>query len=55
MLPLRILRPAVDPTDLRGVMLHLHGGGWFMGNAAGSDAPNQEMADALRVAGVRYG
>lgn len=51
-LPLRILRPAVDPTDLRGVMLHLHGGGWFMGSAAMSDAPNQEMADALRVAVV---
>jgi len=52
MLPLRILRPAQDPTDLRGVMLHMHGGGWFMGSAAISDGPNEAMADALRVAVV---
>ena len=52
MLPLRILRPAQDPAEVLGVMLHLHGGGWFMGSAAMSDGPNEAMADALRVAVV---
>jgi acetyl esterase/lipase len=49
-LPLRIIRPADDAV--RGVMLHLHGGGWFVGHAAMSDWANEAMADALGVAVV---
>jgi acetyl esterase len=39
-----------------GVLLELHGGGFYMGSAAGSDLRNRRLADALGIAvvGVDY-
>ncbi|TLG01684.1 alpha/beta hydrolase [Nocardia cyriacigeorgica] len=37
---------------VNGVFLEMHGGGFYMGSAAGSDARNRRMADALGVAVV---
>jgi acetyl esterase len=40
----RIHLPAGDPT---GVLLDVHGGGFFLGSAAGSDVRNRQLADSL--------
>ncbi|MFD6155323.1 alpha/beta hydrolase [Nocardia sp. NPDC060256] len=45
--PLRIHTP-VD-TAVKGVFLEIHGGGFYMGSAAGSDVRNRQLADALGV------
>lgn len=44
--PVRIHTPTTTP---RGVLLEIHGGGFFMGSAAQSDARNRARADALGV------
>jgi len=46
--PLRIHTP-VDAA-VKGVFLEIHGGGFYMGSAAGSDIRNRQLADALGVA-----
>ena len=46
---LRVIPPR---GDARGVMLHIHGGGWFVGSADMSDRLNEAMSDALDVAVV---
>lgn len=46
--PLRIHTP-VDAAA-KGVFLEIHGGGFYLGSAAGSDIRNRQLADALRVA-----
>jgi acetyl esterase/lipase len=43
----RIHLPA--STDPRGVFLDIHGGGFYMGSAAGSDVRNRELADTLGI------
>ncbi|MFE6858295.1 alpha/beta hydrolase [Nocardia sp. NPDC057668] len=48
--PVRIHTPV--NTTPKGVFLELHGGGFYMGSAAGSDAANRRLADALDVAVV---
>ncbi|MEV6644392.1 alpha/beta hydrolase [Amycolatopsis sp. NPDC051371] len=52
--PLRIHTP-VDAA-VNGVFLEIHGGGFYMGSAAGSDIRNRQLADALgvTVASVDY-
>ena len=47
---LRIHRPEIEPA--RGVFLEMHGGGFSMGSAAGSDVRNRRLADALGIAVV---
>ncbi|WP_194818823.1 alpha/beta hydrolase [Nocardia sp. XZ_19_385] len=47
--PLRIHTPA---GRAKGVFLEIHGGGFYMGSAAGSDLRNRRLADALGVAVV---
>lgn len=47
--PVRILLPAGKP---RGVLLDLHGGGFYLGSAARGDARNRRLADAVGVAVV---
>lgn len=39
------------PTSIapRGVFLDIHGGGFYMGSAAGSDVRNRELADTLGI------
>ena len=39
-------------ADAEGVLLELHGGGFYMGSAAGSDVRNRRLADSLGVAVV---
>lgn len=46
----RIFTPATARP--RGVHLDIHGGGFYMGSAAGNDARNRELADALELAVV---
>lgn len=46
--PLRIHAPA--GTAATGVFLEIHGGGFYMGSAAGSDIRNRRLADALGIA-----
>ncbi|MFE3290204.1 alpha/beta hydrolase [Rhodococcus sp. NPDC059234] len=48
--PVRIF----TPTDgrVRGVYLDIHGGGFYMGSAAGEDVRNRALADALQFAVV---
>lgn len=48
--PVRIHLPARDPAQ--GVLLDIHGGGFYMGSAAGTDVRNRCLADALNVAVV---
>ncbi|WP_448003671.1 alpha/beta hydrolase [Agromyces bauzanensis] len=36
-------------TAPRGVFLDIHGGGFYMGSAAGSDVRNRELADTLGI------
>lgn len=48
--PARIHLPARDPAQ--GVLLDIHGGGFYMGSAAGSDVRNRCLADALNIAVV---
>ncbi|MGX1806109.1 alpha/beta hydrolase [Nocardia sp. NPDC055321] len=48
--PVRIHTP-VNAAP-KGVFLELHGGGFYMGSAAGSDVANRRLADALDVAVV---
>ena len=52
--PIRIHMPAATPVS--GVFLELHGGGFYMGSAAGSDLGSRRLADALGIAvvGVDY-
>ena len=52
--PVRVLRPTGSPC--RGVLLDVHGGGFYMGSAARNDARNRRLADALGLAvvGVDY-
>lgn len=45
--PLRIHTPIDTPAT--GVLLEIHGGGFYMGSAAGSDIRNRQLADALGV------
>jgi acetyl esterase/lipase len=45
----RILRP---PGVLHGVHLHIHGGGWTIGNARMDDAMNAQLALGIHVAVV---
>ena len=44
--PVRIHLPAGPPA---GVLLEVHGGGFYLGSAAGSDVRNRQLADALGV------
>ncbi|MEM7411747.1 MAG: alpha/beta hydrolase [Myxococcota bacterium] len=46
-LPVRIFRPA---GEVRGAMLHIHGGGWVIGEAAMMDVANERRADELGLA-----
>jgi len=46
-LPLRIFRPR---GEVRGAMLHIHGGGWVIGKAAMNDPVNERRADELGLA-----
>ena len=46
--PLRIHTPIDWPAT--GVLLEIHGGGFYMGSAAGSDVRNHRLADALGIA-----
>jgi acetyl esterase/lipase len=46
--PLRIHIPAARAAT--GVFLEIHGGGFYMGSAAGSDIRNRQLADALGIA-----
>ena len=48
--PIRVHLPT--GTAASGVLLELHGGGFFMGSAAGSDLQNRRLADALGIAVV---
>lgn len=48
--PVRVLAPQSGPP--RGVYLDIHGGGFYMGWAARSDARNRRLADALGLAVV---
>jgi acetyl esterase/lipase len=50
----RIHAPAGTPSS--GVLLEIHGGGFYMGSAAASDVRNRRLADALgvTVVGVDY-
>jgi acetyl esterase len=48
--PVRILAPQTGAP--RGVFLDIHGGGFYMGWAARSDARNRRLADALGIAVV---
>ncbi|MDQ0029031.1 alpha/beta hydrolase [Arthrobacter bambusae] len=48
--PVRIHMPV--RTRAAGVLLEIHGGGFYMGSAAGSDVRNRRLADALGVAVV---
>jgi acetyl esterase len=48
--PVRIHLPS--QARPRGVVLDLHGGGFYMGSAAAGDVSNQHLADALAVAVV---
>ena len=48
--PLRIHTPVGEPPT--GVLLEIHGGGFYLGSAAGSDIRNRHLADALGVAVV---
>lgn len=52
--PVRIHEPVGAPSS--GVVLQLHGGGFYMGTAAGGDVRNRRLADALgvTVVGVDY-
>ena len=47
--PVRIIRPR---GEVRGAMLHLHGGGWVIGAPRMSDASNEKLADELGLAVV---
>jgi acetyl esterase/lipase len=46
--PLRIHAPASGAA--RGVLLEIHGGGFYLGSAAAGDVRNRRLADALGVA-----
>jgi len=48
--PVRIHLPVTRPPV--GVFLELHGGGFYLGSAAGSDLSNRRLADALGIAVV---
>jgi acetyl esterase/lipase len=48
--PVRVLEPSNGAP--RGVFLEIHGGGFYMGWAARSDARNRRLADALGIAVV---
>ncbi|MBF6428109.1 alpha/beta hydrolase [Nocardia cyriacigeorgica] len=48
--PVRVHAPAGGVAN--GVFLEFHGGGFYMGSAAGSDVRNRRLADALGVAVV---
>lgn len=46
-----VFRPSSNSDDLRGVYLHIHGGGWYMGGAAWqNDIRLCKLADRLRIA-----
>jgi len=49
--PLRVFTPPV----VRGVYLHIHGGGWTLGTAAGQDIQLWRLARAAEVAVVSVG
>ncbi len=48
--PVRIHAPASGAA--RGVLLEFHGGGFYLGSAAGSDLRNRRLADTLDIAVV---
>jgi acetyl esterase/lipase len=48
--PVRIHVPASG--EVAGVFLEIHGGGFYLGSAAGSDVGNRNLADALGLAVV---
>jgi acetyl esterase len=52
--PVRIFRPAKG--EVRGAMLHIHGGGWVIGSAEMNDSGNEKRANELGlvVASVDY-
>jgi len=45
--PVRIFRPE---GEVRGALLHLHGGGWVVGRPSMNDAQNQRRCDELGLA-----
>lgn len=48
--PVRIHVPG--SASPRGVLLDIHGGGFYLGSAAGNDVRNRELADSLGIAVV---
>jgi acetyl esterase/lipase len=48
-LPIRVILP---PGEVRGAMLHIHGGGWVLGDPKMSDAANEKLANDLGLAVV---
>jgi acetyl esterase len=49
LLTLRIIMPR---GEIQGAMLHIHGGGWVLGEPRMSDGANENIADALGLAVV---
>jgi acetyl esterase len=49
-IPLRIHTPVGRPAT--GALLEIHGGGFYLGSAAGSDVRNRRLADTLALAVV---
>ncbi|MAG31183.1 MAG: hypothetical protein CL908_09890 [Deltaproteobacteria bacterium] len=48
-IPVRIFRPK---GKARGLFLHLHGGGWILGNAEMGDLPNEHLCEEFDLAVV---
>lgn len=46
--PVRLHAPVDGPA--KGVLLEIHGGGFYLGSAAASDLRNRQLADALGIA-----
>lgn len=44
-IPCRLLKPQDGTKPVRGVYMHIHGGGWVIADEKSQDRPLQEMAD----------
>ncbi|PGH23388.1 hypothetical protein AJ80_02498 [Polytolypa hystricis UAMH7299] len=53
-IPCRVIRPEGD-TPVKGVFMHIHGGGWVLASEAHQDGPLKQIVDALSMATISVG
>ncbi|EEU33933.1 uncharacterized protein NECHADRAFT_98282 [Fusarium vanettenii 77-13-4] len=54
-IPIRVLMPQREDTEVHGIFLHFHGGGWVLNDEESSDVYLQTISDACGLISISLG